>query len=160
MATTSRLSVGRTNAGYLVALEGKGTLFQSPSFQQLAERCLREEPSTLVFDLSACEYLDSTFLGCLVSLHRKYNGGDRVRLQIHAPGEVRGRLLHSSHLDRLLAFTPSPPELAGELVAADMSRPGRDVLGRHVEESHRRLAELGGHDAAAFGSIAQSVADK
>jgi hypothetical protein len=32
MSTPSRLTVGRTSTGYLIALEGRGTLFQSPSF--------------------------------------------------------------------------------------------------------------------------------
>lgn len=160
MSTPSHLTVGRTSTGYLIALEGKGTLFQSPSFQELVDRCLREEASTLVVDLTDCEYLDSTFLGCLVSLHRRHNSGGRVCMEIHAPGGVRDALLRSSHLDRFFAFATGTPEILGEATSVDMSRPDRDVLGRHVEEAHRRLAELGGDDAAAFGRIAQSVASQ
>jgi anti-anti-sigma factor len=158
MSTPSRLTVGRTSTGYLIALEGRGTLFQSPSFQDLVDHCLREESTTLVVDLTDCEYLDSTFLGCLVTLHRRYNKSGQIRLEVHAPGGVRDALLRSSHLNRFFAFATSTPEVLGEAASVDMSRPDRDVLGRHVEEAHRRLAELGGDDAAAFGRIAQSVA--
>ncbi len=35
-------------------------------------RPFEDEAVTLVVDLTACNYLDSTFLGCLVVLHRRH----------------------------------------------------------------------------------------
>jgi anti-anti-sigma regulatory factor len=158
MPTSSRLTFGRTSTGYLVVLEGKGTLFQSPGFRELADRCLADPPSGLVIDLSACEYLDSTFLGCLVSLHRKYNGEGCVRVELVAPGDVRSKLLHHSQLEGLFAFTPCPPQFLGEASMIDVSQPDRDTFSRHIQEAHRQLAELGGTDAEAFDQVAQRIA--
>ena len=47
----------------------------SPAVREFAEQALAAkrsgcEPLAIGFDLSACEYMDSTFLGCLVCLHR------------------------------------------------------------------------------------------
>ncbi len=158
MSTPSRLTVGRTSTGFLIALEGRGTLFQSPVFQELVERCLGEEKSKVVVTLCHCEYLDSTFLGCLVSLHRKHNTTGYVRLEIDAPPKQRSGLLHHVNLDSYLAFADSTPNLVGEPVEVELTTPDREDIGKHVEQAHRHLAELGGAEAAKFERIAQLIA--
>jgi hypothetical protein len=157
MTTSSRLILGRSAGSYLVAIEGRGTMLQSPAFQESIDDCLREGASTVTVDLSACEYLDSTFLGCLLNLHRKYNDGDKARLEVYAPADVRHELLHCSRLDCLLRFTTDRPEFDDESVEVEISGPDRDVLREHVAEAHRQLAELGGPESDTFGRIARQV---
>jgi hypothetical protein len=108
-------------------------------------------------DLSACEYLDSTFLGCLVILHKRYGSGATCRLQITASPEVCQRLLHSCHLDALLNTTGECPEVIGEDLAITTLALGSRDLGWHVMECHRRLAELGGPHQVAFEEIADQL---
>src|SRR5689334_5995318 len=64
MSAPSVVKVGRTTSGYRLRVEGTGTMRESPAVGEFAERSLRDGTSTLVVDLSACDYLDSTFLGC------------------------------------------------------------------------------------------------
>lgn len=158
MSTPSRLTVGRTSTGFLIALEGRGTLFQCPVFQELVDRCLGEKQFKVVVTLSHCEYLDSTFLGCLVSLHRKHNTTGHVRLEIDAPAERRSGLLHHVNLDSYLTFAGTTPDLVGEPVEVEITTPDRHKIGKHVEEAHRHLAGLGGAEAAKFERIAQQMA--
>jgi anti-anti-sigma regulatory factor len=159
-AHESMLRVGRTASGFLVQVEGRGTLSESPALQEFAAQSLDgpSGPSTVVVDLSHCDYLDSTFLGCLVNLHRKYNRAWPHRFQVAASCDKRQKLLAPTHLNHVLDLTEVCPELVTDVL--EVSRPilpGTD-LGRHVMECHRRLAELGGVRAAAFRTIAEQLA--
>jgi anti-anti-sigma regulatory factor len=133
---------------------------ESPALQEFAVQSIDgpSGPSTVVVDLSLCDYLDSTFLGCLLNLHRKYNRTAPHRFQVAASGDQRQKLLAPTHLNQVLDLTDVCPELISEVLEVSRSLlPGTD-LGRHVMECHARLAELGGSRAAAFRSIADRLA--
>jgi anti-anti-sigma factor len=154
------LRVAKTASGFVVLVEGHGTLDESPALYEFAAQSLKTElgPSSIVLDLSHCDYLDSTFLGCLAGLHRKYNRTMPHRFLVAASREKSQKLLGPTRLDNLVHVTEVCPELIGEVV--ELSRPiltGAD-LGRHVMECHRRLAELGGPRAPSFRSIADQLA--
>ncbi len=156
----SMLRVGRTASGFFVQVEGRGTLQESPALQEFAVQSLEgpRRPSTLLVDLSHCDYLDSTFLGCLVSLHRKYNRTSPHRFQMAASRDQSQKLLAPSQLNHLLEVTEVRPEPIGDVVElAGPLLPTAD-LGRHILECHRQLAELGGSQAASFRSIADHLA--
>ena len=156
----SMLRVGRTASGFLVQVEGWGTLRESPAFREFAVQSLDDPrgPSTVVVDLTHCDYLDSTFLGCLVSLHRKYNRTSPHRFQVAASCDKSQKLLGPTHLNYLLDVTEVCSEPISDVV--ELSGPILPTadLGRHILESHRRLAELGGSQAASFRSIADHLA--
>jgi len=156
----SMLRVGWTASGFLVQVEGRGTLTESPALEEFAARSLDDSSgsSTLAVDLSRCDYLDSTFLGCLVNLHRKYNRTSPHRFRVAASCDKRQKLLAPTRLDHLLDVTDVCPEPIADVL--EVSHPilaGAD-LGRHIMECHRRLAELGGSQAASFRSIADQLA--
>src|SRR5215469_14283519 len=108
----SMLRVGRTASGFLVQVEGRGTMSESPALQEFAVQSLDGQggPSTVVVDLSHCDYLDSTFLGCLVTLHRRYNRRAPHRFQVAATRDVCQKLLGPNHLTQLLDVTEVCPE--------------------------------------------------
>jgi anti-anti-sigma regulatory factor len=154
------LRVGRTASGFLVQVEGRGTLRESPALHEFAVQSLDDqlEPSTVVVDLSHCDYLDSTFLGCLVTLHRKFNGTPPHRFQVAAPHDKCQKLLAPNHLNHLLDVTEVCPEPVTDVM--EVSRPllPTQDLGRLVMECHRRLAELGGSQAASFRAVVDQLA--
>ena len=152
MSTSSLLKIGRTTGGYLIGVEGQGTL--------LVEGCLGDEDLSVAVDLSACEYLDSTFLGCLVTLHLKYGCPSHTRFHIVASPEARRNLLHRSRLDSLFQPGTRPPETVGEPVEVEVASPDWRQLGRHIAEAHRCLAELGGSEAVRFSRVAQRIEDE
>jgi anti-anti-sigma regulatory factor len=156
------LRVGRTASGFLVQVEDRGTLQESPTLQEFAVQSLDSpcEPGRVVVDLSHCDYLDSTFLGCLLNLHRKYNRTLPHRFQVAATHDKCQKLLAANHLHKLLDVTEVCPEPVTAVVeVSSPTLPALD-LGRHIMECHRRLAELGGVQAAAFRSIADQLASE
>jgi anti-anti-sigma regulatory factor len=159
-APGSMLRVGRTASGFLVQVEGRGTLQESPALQEFAVQSLDSPsgPSTVVVDLSHCDYLDSTFVGCLLNLHRRFNQALPHRFQVAAPQDKCHKLLAPNHLHTLLDVTEACPEPVTAVLEMSRSTLLARDLGRHIMECHRRLAELGGAQAAAFRSIADQLA--
>ena len=114
--------------------------------------------AVLVVDLSHCDYLDSTFLGCLAGLHRSYNRTVPHRFVVAASYDKSQRLLRPTHLDQVLDVTEVYPEPTGETVELTGPMLSTADLGRHIMECHRLLAELGGSRAASFQSVADQLA--
>ncbi|HMB02962.1 MAG TPA: STAS domain-containing protein [Isosphaeraceae bacterium] len=158
MTAPSRLIVGRTNSGYCLRVEGRGTMRESPAAHEFGREILDSEGGSLVVALEACDYLDSTFLGCLVDLHRRYGKQEPPRFLVAASPEQCRRLFAPNHLDKLLKATEVGPEVIGEEFVLPPLAKGSDELGLHVMECHRRLAELGGPNQAAFARIADQLA--
>ena len=162
MPTPSALTIGWTRQGYCVRVAGRGTMRESPALRAFALRVL-DEPGrpTLDVDLTACEYLDSTFLGGLLGLFRRFEqSGPSGRLAIAGPTEVLHRLLGPTRLEAILPLRAESAERLGEDVPIPPQALDSDDLCRHVLESHRRLAELGGANAAVFGPIADRIASE
>lgn len=139
---SSHIKVAATADGCLIRIDGKGTVRESRVVKDVAMRTLRDEPSAVVvLDLSTCAYVDSTFLGCMMDLHRTA-GGDGKRFAIAAPVETRKKLLGIARLDRLLRGIDTAPAPAGDFVSVPASdAPPREIL-RHVMECHQQLAQV------------------
>lgn len=155
MTAPTTVRVGRTAIGYRIRIEGRGTLRESPAVREFARQVLdgERERGAVVIDLTACEYLDSTFLGCLVHLHRHDRSASPPRLLVAARPQDCKRLLAPNCLDTLFHFTEDCPGVIGEDLVLPPLEPSRADLGRHVLECHRRLVEVGGPNKAAMQGV-------
>src|SRR4051794_26506821 len=160
MATPTTVKVSRTEVGYRIRIEGRGTLRESPAVREFARQVLDREPGALVIDLTACEYLDSTFLGCLVHLHRHDRSASSPRLLVAAQPHDCKRLLAPNCLDSLFQITEDCPCVIGEDLVLPPLESSRDDLGRHVLECHRRLVEVGGPNKAAMQGVVDRLAEE
>ena len=159
MTIDSRLEIGRWDEGFLIRVVGHGTLNTSPAFKEFVIQCLAHRGARVVVDLSDCEYLDSTFLGCLIGMQKRCVR-DPERFLIAADRAVLIRLFSISVLDDILPLTDGCPPCLGAwmpLAPADLAT---DELGRHVMESHRALAALPCPEAPKFLAVAQRLADE
>ena len=157
MPETSALKVARTAGGYCLRVEGRGTMRESQSAAQFVAGPLEREGASVVIDLSACDHLDSTFLGCLVEMQRKAGKSLPPRLVISAPPEKVKKLLSATKLDLVLKSTAEPPQVVGDFITLPAAEPGTPDVMRHVMECHRMLAETGAPQKAAFAAIADSI---
>lgn len=161
----SRLRVGRKERDFLVRVQGRGTIKLSPllhqfavqSFESLTEADTNAKQSTVTVDLADCDYLDSTFLGCLLSLNRRFNRAGDPRFLVAASPEKRRTLLEPSNMDRVLAIRETNPEPGCELIELVCPALLNTDLGRHVLECHRQLAQLDGPNQAAFRSVVDQL---
>ena len=107
-----KLIWGRSADGYVIRVDGRGTVRESPALRELGTSCLDGDvDARLTVDLSQCEFLDSTFLGCLVALQKLGTGVGQERFVIAAPVERRKALLSATVFDQFFNQTdvlPSP----------------------------------------------------
>ena len=157
---TGSLRVGRTDTGYLVFVQGRGTMCVSRSLHDFALRCADSSECTFAIDLSECEYLDSTFLGCLVDLYKRFGRRETERYQIIADEHRSKYLLATSHLHTILPIANSPPKLIAECLVIRSAAMERSDMGHHIMECHRLLAELDGPNQAVFRRIADQLASE
>ena len=62
------LYVGREGESFFARVAGRGDYGLGPVLEERALGAIREGARTVVVDFQSCSYLDSTFLGALVSL--------------------------------------------------------------------------------------------
>jgi anti-anti-sigma factor len=149
----------RTVGGYLIRVEGRGTLRESPAVREFACHCLDQQRAlTLTFDLFPCEYLDSTFLGCLVGLYRRSQDEPQLEMTVCGDADTRRRLLGATRLDKLFHCSEIVPEPAGPWVPLSLPDLEKHEFGKHVLECHQRLSELECPSAAAFKTVADQLA--
>jgi len=155
MPTAAKLTVGCDGAGIVARLHGHGTMRESPCFQRLVTEALVGEPeAVMTVSLFDCDYLDSTFLGCLISLTKKFSLDEPPRFLLAADAEKRKLLFGSTCLDRVMKFADAEPICSGDCVPLETACLESREFAVHAAECHRRLAQAGGPQAAAFDRIA------
>lgn len=154
----SSLAVARNSRAFFVRLSGRCTMMQSPAFHAFAERAMQEPDRTLYVDVAGCEYLDSTFLGSLLDLHRRSGKASSGRFRLIAPADAVERLFAPTHLHKVFKVDNSYPDEVGTWVDLKCdSHPSQAEMARHVLECHRRLAETDGPNQQAFAAIADKL---
>lgn len=150
----------RTRTGYLIRVEGHGTMRESHAVQKFVAGTLSDDTLTLSIDLNDAQFLDSTFLGCLVGLQKTWGQRKPDCFQVIATAEQVKKLLTPTRIHTLLTITDKADDVLGDRVAitAGVMEP-RD-LGRHIMECHRQLAEIEGPDQNAFRRIADHLAEE
>ena len=156
MAVNPCCKIEVCDSGYVVSLEGRCTLQQSPAFRDFAYNCL-DSGLNLSLDLSECELLDSTFLGCLIGVHKRSLELGKSQFRVFAHQECRLHLLSTSGLHRLFDFVDELPDTIGDCLSLEFRRVDTSDLGRHVMHTHRLLAGIAGEDAEKFRSIADRL---
>lgn len=161
MPAASVLKVARSGDGYCLRVEGAGTMRESRAAEEFVSRCVADGGEPVAIDLSTCRYLDSTFMGCLIALHRRLNRNPAAApsVRVAAPSPTCRRAFETARMDTLLAIADESPDVSGawvELPAPALEETGREELARHIIECHRQLADLGGPSQVAFRRIADA----
>ncbi|HWP40334.1 MAG TPA: hypothetical protein VNL70_05365 [Tepidisphaeraceae bacterium] len=161
---SSLIKVAAIPNGCCIRVEGRGTMQESPLASDIAIRTLQSDPSAMVvYDLSACQYLDSTFLGGLVSLWQRFGGmadsGSECsrRYAVFASEQQRKKLFGACGIDPILPRLSQPPQIIGPWhVLPAASHDPRELM-QHVMHCHRALAQVDCPMQATFAKIADAI---
>ena len=155
MSQSNVVSIARTETGYLVSVHGQGTRHESPAVRDFISGAM-EDRANVVLDLTECEYLDSTFLGCLVILHKR--GCDKgERFRVHADAAVINKLLHPTRLDTIISCCSTLPKTSGQTVPLPIADLDREEFGRHLLDTHEELAHVDSPSSGAFRMVAEQL---
>jgi anti-anti-sigma regulatory factor len=150
------LKVAPTETGLCLRIEGQGTMHQSPAARDVAIRAL-EGGATVVVDLSACTYLDSTFLGCLMELFRQFGRAQPPRYFMTGSDGPIKKVIGPTHIDRLIPQLPEAPATSGDWLEVKVQALEKTEHLRHVMHCHRALAMVSGPMQDAFARIADQI---
>jgi anti-anti-sigma factor len=151
----------------LVGENGRGIFLQAlgqirapvcfPLREDVLPRLESVEYSLAVFvDLSACRYMDSTFIGLLVSMDgRLKNRGSR--LHIHHPTAECLDAFHRLGLERILDIRDDPVELPPDM--KEIPRPGRPSE-EFILKTHEALMETSEEAKQKFGLLKEMLEKK
>ena len=130
-------------------VEGRGTMAQSLPVRRHAERAFETGVNRLRFDLRDCTYMDSTFLGTILTLKKALDraGGQLVLL---TPSTACSRILQQMGLGDVLAVQaeePDPDAAWAELVC---TLDDTGMFRSNVTQAHQELAKLPGQAGEQF----------
>jgi anti-anti-sigma regulatory factor len=148
--------IGRCAKGLVIRIVGRGTMQESLAFRAAVEHS--PAVALVVFDAMQCDYVDSTFLGCLIWMKKACERPPERQFVIAASKATRIKLFSSSSLGGYFDFIEACPEPVDKLVKVDAEKFAPAELGRHIMRCHELLADLGGEKAGAFKAVADRLA--
>src|SRR5271157_5605583 len=143
--------VGSDGRGWFITARGsvRATLCYPLRDTLLARLEDSSDVPAVYVDLSACTYMDSTFIGLLVAMDRRLQKGSGGRLHIMQPSPECLTLFRQLGLQDFLVFDATPtlplPEMRD--LAAAPGRPGIDFILR----AHEALMETSEEARSKFG---------
>jgi anti-anti-sigma factor len=105
----------------------------------------------LIFDLSQCDYMDSTFMGLLVGFNKKLHLLNGERLTVANPSEVCVELLTKLGVIKLLSVDPDYHDGFPEdmVLISQTQNPTANVL----LQAHNDLSELSPENREKFSTL-------
>jgi anti-anti-sigma factor len=138
-----------------VRVEGRATMTHGLPVRRLAERSLERGATHLRFDLRDCTYMDSTFLGTLLTLKKAVDraGG---RLTLLTPSPACLRILHQMGLTDVLPAQVEglDPQVSWTELACEANDP---AFRRNVVQAHEELAALPGPAGEQFKAVVRCM---
>lgn len=147
------IEVGTLEGALYIGVMGRATQRICPTATQVVNDYLTAHGTTIsvVLDTTGCDWVDSTFAGCLVGLRKRLGGGGKVKLA-GCNQACRGSLARMK-LDTLVEFVDvEPPANRQALTCVTGDRPTHDEIALMLE-AHRELAGIDEDNAKVFGPI-------
>jgi anti-anti-sigma regulatory factor len=137
---------------------GWGQMALSLAVRRCAEEGFRRGKKILRFDLRHCSYMDSTFLGTVLFLHKAVRRLEAGQLLLLSPSSECCALLHQLGVAQIL-----PRLITEEAVCewTELVRESHDVkaFNRTVVDAHQQLADLGGAVGEAFAPVVRCLVE-
>jgi anti-sigma B factor antagonist len=139
-------------------VEGRGTMNQSLPLRRCAERCLKNGTNRVCVDLARCTYMDSTFLGTLLTLHKTLTQNPGGELILIAPSLACSKILQQMGLADV--FPPGAVELPADVTWTELAGEDADPgsFKRNIAQAHEELANLPGPAGEQFKAVVRCMA--
>jgi len=139
--------------GLFVRATGHITAAVSTDLRELViERLSRDPaPPVLAVDLSACDYMDSTFMGLLVGFHKRYKQLTGRALTVQSPTPECLKLLTGLGILSLMSVVTEPSSASPEQWKTIFPRksPAAEIL----LNAHKDLSDLSPENEKKFSSL-------
>jgi anti-sigma B factor antagonist len=155
----SRVLVGNIDAGYIIKVIGKGTMeYCSDLFQYISDKMDSKNVDAVYFDLSAANYLDSSFIGVIVSVQKKMKKNGNSNVILLNPSEKVKDILNTMGLFEIL-----PIQEEHQFINIELTDEIKKKLEKNYEdiqlllESHQNLMELNSENRKKFSLVEEML---
>ena len=159
MQENSRVIIGIINSGYIIKVIGKGTMeYCSELFQFLSEKIESENPENIYFELSEATYLDSSFIGVIVSVQKKMKKSGNGNLILLNPSDKTKEILSTMGLLDIMPIQENNTfkniEISSE-IKKRLEKNYRDI--QVLLESHQNLMEINSENRKRFSLVEEML---
>ncbi len=159
MQENSQVIIGIINNGYIIKVTGKGTMeYCSELFQFLSDKIENENIENIYFELSETTYLDSSFIGVIVSVQKKLKKMQKGNLILLNPSEKSKEIMSTMGLLEIMPIqedhTFKNIEVSGE-IKKRLEKNYKDI--QVLLESHQNLMELNSENRKRFSLVEEML---
>lgn len=159
MQENSRVIIGIITSGYIIKVIGKGTMeYCSELFQFLSEKIENEKAENVYFELSETTYLDSSFIGVIVSVQKKLKKVSNGNLILLNPSDKTKEILSTMGLLDIMPIQENDTfkniEISSE-IKKKLEKNYQDI--QVLLESHQNLMELSSENRKRFSLVEEML---
>jgi anti-anti-sigma regulatory factor len=161
-APTGKVLARREGDEISFLVVGHVTCHHSPAMRQYAEDAHAAGATSVEIDLRDCCYGDSTFLGTLLALKRRFDPQDKGQFRFACPSPAFRQMLKQIGAERLFTIvdhaSSTDMQTTWQQLTSDIDRAQSARFKHNVVEAHLELAKSGGELAQRFGPLAEAAA--
>ncbi len=161
MADNSQILYASLDDGAVIfRVEGRGTYLNAGPFKQMIAKVqARNEETEFILDMTACESVDSTFMGVLAGIGMNQRREKRPNLKLINVSDRVRKLLQTLGLAHILDIrgleeTPTPPpSVATDVVATSTTDVDREQQTQLMIQAHENLVQVDESNAPRFENV-------
>src|SRR5262249_5742976 len=154
------VQVRREQGVATVRVEGRASMNFCPGILRWVDDWLAQEAARIQVDLSRCTYMDSTFVGTLLSLFRRCKDRCPGTLRLLAPSPACAQVLRQMHLLDIFTVSPDADAATAGWTALPADCEERKAVLGQVVQAHQELAALPGEVGKTFRGIAEELSSE
>jgi anti-anti-sigma regulatory factor len=163
-ASPATIGVALTDSTVTLRIEGKANCVASCDFKTAIERLKTRGFKHFVFDLTACQIMDSTFLGVLATLGLEAaapTAAPSCRIELINPNQKISDLLDTIGVTNLFTIQngAAPSPLTSTVLETNAQGPSPTEVCKTSLEAHQTLMRLNQENAARFKDVAKFLAE-
>ncbi|PKL09582.1 MAG: hypothetical protein CVV51_02990 [Spirochaetae bacterium HGW-Spirochaetae-7] len=152
------LFVRETNNRIYIRAQGHVTANSCPELKARVFDRLEAKPAVedVFMDLSACEYMDSTFMGLIVGFNKRFLRYSERPIKLSGINETCMKLLKTIGVARLVQIIDEAPRFPEPL---ELLGTGKKAGARFVLKAHEELIELSEENERKFSALRSVLKD-
>ncbi len=154
--TDCKIRVARSDQSITFQVMGQGRMTHALAFRTFAEKCFADGATAMQVDLRYCTYLDSTFLGTLLRLHRSAAQRSR-RFALLSPSPQCLKLFRELGIEEILKIENVPEPKSNQWLELPSESTQRQDLTSDVVQAHRELGQLKGPAGERFQKVVRCL---
>ena len=154
----ANILISKTGYGYAIKVEGRANMDCSPALKNFGENITQGAFSKISFDMTACRWMDSTFMGTLAMLGLKAKKAG-ISIEMLNMDEKNRGLIRDLGIEGLFNFAASSDSSFDSSSTKNLtdSDSSQRATAETILEAHKTLAEVNDANAQKFGKVIEMV---